>query len=185
MKDTRFLSALRDFFYVGTADQMEISYGVIKEATNSEYPVAPIDWENEEFIFNRMFVGPTAPTAPFISSLYIDPNEEVQGNITREVREFYNSIGLSLPQAGTIPEDSLPLEFDTCRYLLHLSEELPKAKDIYHEFIDEHMTLWLPKFTEQALLSCEDSIAIRDVLILIEGWINTESGKSLLTKELS
>lgn len=185
MNQIQFVSSLRDFFHYGDEEHLKTSYDLIREAAKCPPQTTGINWENEEFIFNRLFVGPAAPKAPVIASAYIDPDEKVQGKITRDVREFYNSIGLSLHEEGNMPEDSLPFELDACLYLLKLAEQVPDITTIYQEFIDQHLALWLPKFTYTASLCCEDSVAVRDVIELMETWIINEATDLLLTKELS
>jgi len=184
MSKAELLTSFRDFFFYGNSQAMESSYQAIKDLTGTQTPLPAINWQEEEFIFNRLFVGPASPTAPFIASVYIDPEEMVQGKVTKDVRHFYESIGLSLANTGTMPEDSLPLELDACAYLLHLSKESPTAEELYQAFIDEHIALWLPLFTESALSLCERSLALRDVLNLMKSWITEESGTSI-HKELS
>jgi TorA maturation chaperone TorD len=178
------ITAFRDFFYYGRQAELERAYSVLGTYTTS-LPMDGIDWEQEEFIFNRLFVGPAAPKAPLVASVYLDPENLIQNRITAEIREFYQSIGLALPELGREPEDSLTFELDACRYLLSVSDTHPEAEEIYRAFINEHIALWLPLFIEKAKENCESSKAIRHVLGILEEWISVESEKTILHKELS
>jgi len=184
MDNVRLLEAFRDFFYHGKKEKMEESYAVMKEifAPESE---EEINWEEEEFVFNRLFIGPMRPLAPAVASCYIDPEGLVQGRITADVREFYHAIGLSLPEAGKMPEDSVEFEFDACRYLLLAGEKMPEMYEAYEGFIKEHMNLWIPEFVMQAKEHCGDSKGVRNVLNFISKWIQEESEMTLVSKELS
>lgn len=185
MEKAELFTAFRDFFHTGRSAHMQENYTAIKRLTDTPYPAQPIDWENEEFIFNRLFVGPAAPAAPFVASVYLDSHGEIQGNTTRSVRNFYRSAGLALPEEGAEPEDSLPYELDACRYLLLASELMPDAEELYRTFLCEHLALWLPEFAERALENCEDSTAVRDVLNLLNDRIRNESADLLQNEELS
>ena len=178
------ITAFRDFFYDGRQAELEKAYAVLGTYTTS-LPCDGIDWEQEEFIFNRLFVGPAAPKAPMVASVYLDSENLIQNRITAQIREFYQSIGLALPEQGREPEDSLAFELDACRYLLAVSDTTPEAEEIYRAFINEHISLWLPLFIEKAKENCEGSIAVKHVLSLLEEWISGESVKTILHKELS
>ncbi|PLX68579.1 MAG: hypothetical protein C0603_05350 [Denitrovibrio sp.] len=183
MDRVKLLEAFRDFFHYGTLDRLIDSYAVIKTESNTTIP-ADIDWQEEEYTFNRLFVGPSTPLAPAVASVYLDPEGQIQGKVTSQVRDFYDSIGLELPEIGSEPEDSLAYEFDVCRYLLLLIKEVPEIIEAYDEFINEHMKLWLPQFVQRGLENCGDSVAIRDVLGLINEWIKKESEMTDMSKEL-
>jgi len=129
MQNPELLSAIRDFFYYGTEEKLKRSYSDILRLTDNKESV-DIDWEREEFIFNRLFVGPAKPSAPPIASVYIDPEEAVQGSVTREVRAFYRSVGLSLAEEGVMPEDTLALELDACSSLKTHLRHLISIKDL-------------------------------------------------------
>lgn len=181
MEQIKRIEALRDFFYVGTQDALKASYGVLELSQSA----TSIDWDQEEFLFNRLFVGPATPIAPAVASVYLDPEGQIQGRITQQVREFYENIGVSLPEMGREPEDSLVYELDACRVLLLLNEKIEEAGDVYQGFIDEHLAEWLPEFIEKSLAHCADSVAVKNVLENLLDWIVTESEKTILSKELS
>ena len=183
MQNVMLIEAFRDFFYYGQSSQMRKAYATITAECGHDAQPGKINWELEEFTFNRLFVGPMAPLAPAIASVYLDPEGLIQGSVTKEIRNFYRSIGLSLEEVGREPEDSLAYELDACRYLLLLSREEPEAQKIYDQFINEHLSHWFFKFYSRAIEHCAESVAVRNVLILLLTWLNTETGKTLQYKE--
>jgi len=185
MEKIKLLEGLRDFFFYGTEDKLKESYERILKASDAQLQSDGIDWENEEFTFNRLFVGPATPLSSAVASIYLDPDGHIQGRVTKQVREFYDCVGLSLADEGREPEDSIAYEFDACRYLLILGNELPEMVDAYKEFINEHMALWLPEFTRRGVENCGNSIAVKRVLELVSEWIINESELTLVSKELS
>lgn len=178
------VTAFRDFFYHGREKELKNAYNLLVNLTNST-PDESIDWEQEEFIFNRLFVGPAAPEAPMVASVYLDPENLIQNRTTSEIREFYEAIGLSIPDIGREPEDSLAYELDACRYLLSLYPSHLEAEEAYHVFIDEHLSEWLPLFISRAKENSRGSKGISKVLDLLDEWISQESAKRVSHKELS
>lgn len=144
---------------------------------------ANIDWEMEEFVFNRLFIGPAAPIAPKVASVYLDPEGCIQGRITGQVKGFYESVGLCLADMGREPEDTLEYELDACRYLLLLSEEVPEALEAYREFMNGHIALWVPLFAGRALCQCGGSYGVKRVLEKLSEWVLNESDVTLVSKE--
>ncbi|PLX68851.1 MAG: hypothetical protein C0602_08395 [Denitrovibrio sp.] len=185
MDKVQLIEAIRDFFYYGRSEEMRESYSKIHNITGVGTPPEKINWEEAEFLFNKLFVGPAKPIAPPIASVYLDPEEIVQGRVTASVREFYNTIGLSLEEAGSRPEDSIEYELDACRYLLLLGEQVPEALDAYEGFINEHMNMWVGEFAEKGMNHCEDGSPVKDVLRLLASFIEQESKMTVKSKEMS
>ena len=184
MDRVKLLEAFRDFFYYGRKEQLQEAYtniaALVGNGTNSK----EIDWDQEEFIFNRLFTGPMTPLAPAVASVYLDPEGLIQGPVTAEIRKFYASIGLRLDEVGREPEDSLAYELDACRHLLLLGGKEPEAAEVYSNFIDEHIALWIPEFCARAMEHCAESVAVREVLMLLSDWVGSETGNSTQNKEM-
>ncbi len=83
------LEAFRDFFHYGSKESLREAY----------ITIAAVVWHcqqftkrstgiMEEFTFNRLFVGPMAPQAPAVASVYLDPEGLIQGAVTAEVRDI-------------------------------------------------------------------------------------------------
>lgn len=184
MDRVKLIEAFRDFFYYGTKDSLQESFYNIHSISGRSLVPETIDWEQEEFTFNRLFIGPMTPLAPAVASVYLDPEGLIQGRVTREVREFFKLIGLSLPNIGSEPEDSIAFELDACRFLLLLCDKEPLAGEMYQGFINEHLALWIPEFSSRALEYCTESVAVKSVLVLLSQWVHKESGMTLTTKEV-
>ncbi len=185
MDRIKLIEAFRDFFYYGKKKTLKASYSTISHISGTNLKPETIDWEQEEFAFNRLFIGPMTPLAPAVASFYLDPEQLIQGWVTAKVRDFYQTIGLSLPEIGREPEDSIAYELDACRYLLHLGKTEAVAKEAYNGFINEHMALWVPQFATLALEQCGDSLVMREVLVLLSDWVQKESVVISTTKEVS
>lgn len=184
MDRVKLIEAFRDFFHYGTKESLQESFCNIHSISGTYLEPENIDWEQEEFIFNRLFIGPMTPLAPAVASVYLDPEGLIQGRVTREVREFFKFIGLCLPNIGSEPEDSIAYELDACRFLLLLCDKEPKAGEMYQEFMSEHLALWIPDFSTRALEYCSESVAVKSVLVLLSEWVLKESGMTLTTKEV-
>ncbi|MBM9604166.1 TorD/DmsD family molecular chaperone [Desulfopila inferna] len=184
MNRVNLLEAFRDFFYYGRKERLQQAYINIVAACKTDSDAEVIDWDQEEFIFNRLFIGPMTPTAPAVASIYLDPEGLIQGPVTAQVRSFYDSIGLGLEEVGREPEDSLAYELDACRHLLLLGVNIPDALELYHNFLHEHIALWVPDFTARAMKHCSESVAVRKVLILLSEWVENEICVTAQQKEM-
>jgi TorA maturation chaperone TorD len=164
------LENLRDFFYFGTQDTMKQAYEEICRI-NGDEPSAT-DWVDEEYCFNRLFVGPKTPTAPMLASYYLETDSSYNGHITKCVKTLYRTIGLELPENIHMPEDSLPFELDACRYLQKLAEVTQEASAISGYFIKNHMNEWVHLFlfrTEQE----EKTPAVEYMLFILKRWMTS------------
>jgi len=184
--DTKILEAFRDFFHYGRKEQLRQAYTKISALSDSGSTSDPekIDWDLEEFTFNRLFVGPMAPMAPTVASVYLEPEGLIQGDVTAKVRTFYESIGLRIDEQGSEPEDSLAYELDACRHLQLLASKVPEASEVYGAFIHEHIALWVPEFVIRARKHCQESVAVKDVLTLLSEWVLNETGNTTQDKEI-
>jgi TorA maturation chaperone TorD len=184
MDRVKLLEAFRDFFYYGRKEQLRDAYINIAALCEKGARPKEINWDQEEFIFNRLFTGPMTPLAPAVASIYLDPEGLIQGPVTAEIRKLYASIGLGLEEVGREPEDSLAYELDACRYLLLLGRKDPEVAEVYSNFIDEHIALWVPEFCARAMEHCAESVAVRNVLRLLSEWVDSETGNSKQQKEM-
>ena len=184
MDNAQILEAFRDFFHYGRKEHMRQAYSKISALSNTSSDPQNIDWDLEEFTFNRLFIGPMAPLAPAVASVYLDPEGLIQGNVTAEIRTFYESIGLRIDEVGSEPEDSLSYELDACRHLYLLASKVPEATEVYEAFIHEHIALWVPEFSNRAIEHCQESVAVKDVLMLFSEWVDNEIGNTTQDKEM-
>ena len=145
----RILTCLRDFFLARQpSDIAEASIALSRECTAS-VPLAATDWQDAEFVFNKLFVGPQALLAPPYASIYLESDPHVMGETTLMVRRLYQTVGLVSPWEGKVPDDHIALELDAC---LHMRSGLQQSGstelgDVYSYFLNEHMVRWVPAFT--------------------------------------
>lgn len=125
--------ALRDFFLCSNAAEFASFW---QSFTGSEL-ASPAELE---FEFNRLFVGPTSPSAPPYASVYLEKEPRLMGQTTMQVRALYRSMALAAPQG--MPDDFLPYEIEA--WLL-LDEMDQAAKGWFLA----HLGAWLPLFLER------------------------------------
>ncbi len=185
MDRVKLLEAFRDFFHYGRKEQLKDSYTTITAVCTTDTNRENINWDAEEFVFNRLFVGPMSPLAPAVASVYLEPEGLIQGSVTAEIRNFYMSIGLALEDVGREPEDCIAYELDACRHLLLMGKELPEADETYNAFIREHMAAWVPEFSRRAIENCGESVAVKEVLVLLSQWLASETYTIGQNKEMA
>lgn len=165
------LAALRDFFHAADAGSLKAGY----ESLAAHLPLPPAGffrWELEEFAFNRLFIGPQEPLAPFFASAYLDPEQRLMGDTTMGVRAVYEAAGLTLPEGASLPDDALPYELDACRVLSALAASgVAEAHDLLTYFKEEHIARWVPRMIERAHASGHISPALIQVLQTTANWI--------------
>jgi len=164
------LEQLRDFFYFGTQDTMKQAYHEMCRI-NDEKP-SETDWVEEEYCFNRLFVGPATPAAPMLASYYLETDMAYNGHITKCVKNLYYTIGLEMPESVNMPEDSLPFELDACRYLTQLNRVAKEASEIRKYFIKNHMNEWVGLFLNRTEHE-QKTPAVDYMLFILKRWINS------------
>ena len=175
------IEAFRDFFHYGTKEKMQEAYARITQAESGAD--SGINWDEEEFLFNRLFIGPMPPKAPMAASVYLDPEGRINGEITEKVKSIYENAGLSLTAKGRIPEDLLPAELDACCLIRRLKEADGNFTELYEQLTALHMYLWIPRFVERAKEHADESSAVVHVLNLLNGWIKNEVTSMVMSKE--
>ena len=147
--DMESVAALRDFFLARNSPELEQAYGELAKNFPENVPAVE-NWEEVEFAFNRLFVGPAALEAPPFASVYVDTEPLVMGKTTLEVREMYASIGLESPWKNRLPDDHISLELDAALAMNHvaLRTGLAEMYDLRIRFL-EHMDRWVSKFVDR------------------------------------
>lgn len=164
------LEYLRDFFYFGTQDRMQRAYEQLCSLNGDT--TAETDWAEEQYCFNRLFVGPASPLAPIVASFYLEEDGAYNGQTTKCVRDIYQLIGLELPEDTSIPEDSLPMELDACRYLILISRVTDEAVSVYGYFVRNHLNEWIHLFLEKTDRQ-EKTPAVEYMLFILKRWVKS------------
>ena len=120
------LAALRDFFWAPNGAALRQAYADLAATAALTSAVSmpgqadeeSTDWQAVEFAFNRFFVGPQAVIAPPFASIYLDPEPQLMGRTTLQVRDLYRLLNLQPAGAGVIPDDHISFELDLYRQLL-------------------------------------------------------------------
>ena len=143
------LAALRDFFLGPDAAALQSAAERLAQAGGSSCPVA--DWNEAEYAFNRLFVGPMAPQAPPFASVYLETEPILMGSSTLQARHIYQMVGLVCPWQGTVPDDHLSLELDACLRIRQAAVEQASLDltEIYAYFLIQHLANWLPLFSSR------------------------------------
>jgi TorA maturation chaperone TorD len=139
-------AALREFF-------ASVNGGDLKKAAAdiSKHFDLPLDtttdWTEAEYEFNRLFVGPSAVSAPPYASAY-ENTPTLMGKSTLEVRNAYRVLGLAVPDRGATPDDHIAYELDAVLAFeaAVASGDNKDVVELRKWFLSEHMGEWVPKF---------------------------------------
>lgn len=167
---------LRDFFISCRSSEIAeacVSLSRIRSASES---VATVNWQDVEFAFNRLFIGPQAIQAPPFASIYLESEHCVMGQTTLTVRRLYQTVGLVSPWKGKLPDDHISLELDAC---VNMRIGLQKSgssqlRDIYSYFLNEHMALWVPTFVARIIEAKASLPVINWVGKELDDWLVNE-----------
>jgi TorA maturation chaperone TorD len=149
----------------------------------------PGHWQEAEYAFNRLFVGPMAVPAPPYASAWLETEPRLMGEAAMDMRALYHALGRAVPGEGTAPDDHLSFELDAALALLALrgagnrivssSEPAPAAasstpaadvEDAWRWLVAEHMGAWVPRFVQRALAEPGVPPAIARALAMLLCW---------------
>jgi putative dimethyl sulfoxide reductase chaperone len=176
------LSALRNFFLARTGKDLAAACATLANHKGTTPGPATFDsryWEEAEFVYNRLFVGPMALQAPPYASYYLEPEPQLMGRSTLKVRRLYEMAGLVSSLQGFLPDDHLGVELDAALGLLTLAErfdaEEPRA--LWRYFLHEHLASWVPRFLDQARKAETGHPAVDLALDRLETWLKDQGTK--------
>ncbi len=166
------LEALRDFFIARNEVQLAAAYAALNMAVSFDLPSVN-DWEALEFSFNRLFIGPMAPFAPFFASVYLEPEPQVMGKSTLITRQIFEMLGLQSPWQESLPDDHLSLELDACIRLLTIRQahSSPEVEDLWNYFLQEHLAQWLPSWFKRVRAAENLPAAILITIDVLAAWL--------------
>ncbi len=185
MKQDNTLISLRDFFLAKDAAGLAAACAAM---ANGEGPMPgagvnadPADyWEQAEFAFNRLFVGPMALEAPPYGSYYLEPEPQLMGKTTLQVRCVYEMAGLESPLQGHTPDDHLGVELDAALALKTMARETGREEPqaLWRWFLHEHLAVWLPEFLDKARAAKTRHPAVDMALQRLGAWLDRERRKT-------
>ncbi|TKB10388.1 molecular chaperone [Desulforhopalus sp. IMCC35007] len=169
------IEAIRDFFLAGDAGKLKRSYQQLSGSFEATPPVVE-DWQEVEFAFNRLFVGPAALEAPPFSSVYLDAQGLVMGQTTMAVRQMYAALGLESPWKNSLPDDHISLELDAALAMNHVLKKLghSEIQELHARFMN-HMTRWVPLFADRVLTAPSRHPAINHVVLCLSDWLDKQT----------
>ncbi len=110
--------------------------------------------------FARLFIGPKYPPAIPYASFYLSESKTVMTNTTIEVRKRYLDAGMAVKDLYSTPDDHIGIELEFVSYLtertIELFEDRQRAEasrlfEIKNDFVNEHMSLWVPAFVDRLM----------------------------------
>ncbi|EGY24946.1 cytoplasmic chaperone TorD family protein [Desulfovibrio sp. A2] len=154
-------TALRDFFFAANGASLRRAFEAL--ALPDAPPLPPVAaWDEEEYLFNRLFVGPGPVAVPPYASVYLEPERRLMGEATLFAREAYAALGLASPWQGSVPDDHIGLELDAALAVFDALRQgrtdvsptgtpRPAAEDLaawWDAFVAGHMAAWVPSFLD-------------------------------------
>ena len=176
------LLALRNFFLARTGKDLAAACATLADPKVTIPGPGDSDdryWEEAEFVFNRLFVGPMALQAPPYASYYLEPEPQLMGQSTLKVRRLYEMAGLVSSLQGFLPDDHLGVELDAALGLLALAErfDVEEPSALWRYFLHEHLASWVPRFLDQARNAETGHPAVDLALDRLEAWLNDQGTK--------
>jgi putative dimethyl sulfoxide reductase chaperone len=173
------LAALRNFFLAGSGEELTSACIALANTKGKPTDMGDMDWEEAEFAFNKLFVGPMALQAPPYASYYLEAEPQLMGENTLKVRRLYDMAGLISPLQGHLPDDHLGVELDAALGLLSTTERLDaqEPRALWRYFLHDHLQTWLPQFLNQARSAETGHPAVDLALDHLEAWLNDQETK--------
>lgn len=165
-------AALRDFFFATNGAVLRRAFEALALPGSPPLPPVPA-WDEEEYLFNRLFVGPGPVAAPPYASVYLETERRLMGEAALFAREAYAALGLASPWQGSLPDDHIGLELDAALAVYaalrqdapgpadspapHTPEPSglpargPAPEDLaswWDAFVAGHMAVWVPSFLD-------------------------------------
>jgi TorA maturation chaperone TorD len=177
------LEALRDFFMAQNAAGLAAAYDRLVTSAPEAAPAVP-DWPSVEFAFNRLFVGPKALLAPPFASVYLEPEPQLMGRSTLNVRYLYQMMGLTSPWQNSLPDDHLGLELDAYYQLQTVLSQInsTELKALQEYFLIGHLNRWLPQFISRVKAAPEIPAPIIFLVDQLNAWLQAEVSNLKVTK---
>lgn len=168
------VTALRDFFMANNRPELRSAYLALAQAAPAAAPRG-IAWDELEFAFNRLFVGPKALFAPPYASVYLEPAPQLMGRTTLKMREFYQLLTLASPERQQLPEDHLGLELDAYRQLQIAAAQVNSPElHVLLGYLCQHLGQWVPHFVARVHRAAGTPPALLFVVDQLAQWLAAE-----------
>ena len=176
------LLALRNFFLARTGKDLAAACVTLANHKVTLQDLTEFDdsyWEEAEFVFNKLFVGPMALLAPPYASYYLEPEPQLMGKSTLKVRRLYEMAGLVSSVQDFLPDDHLGVELDAALGFLTLAErfDVEEPRALWRYFLHEHLESWVPRFLDLARSAETGHPAVDLALDRLETWLEDQGTK--------
>jgi TorA maturation chaperone TorD len=96
--------------------------------------------------YARLFLGPFEILAPPYASFYLEPDQQIMGQVSQEVAHAYASAGLEPGEGPREAPDHVALEWEFVYFLTHRHVTTGNTDwlDRRNTFVVTHMLQWLP-----------------------------------------
>lgn len=158
---------LRDFYIYGDSQRLK---NKAKELALLPAEQPDQQWQEAEYDFNRLFVGPAALQAPPYSSVYLGDEPLIMGATTLHVRELMESLGLTVSREDNIPDDHISYELELAVLLFINARSTPGFAPLLQRFVSQHLTLWVPMFIEK-ITNNASSAVMKMAALELSHWI--------------
>ena len=122
-----------------------------------------LEHEQEEYF--RLFSGPGSIIAPPWESFYTSREQILFGESTFQVRGSYRQFGLKYKNENRYPDDHLIIELE---FMMAINQEYTAANmtssqvikliEKQLEFLEQHLSLWIPHFCDRVLAHTESKL---------------------------
>jgi putative dimethyl sulfoxide reductase chaperone len=175
--EARLTLAVRDFFIAQNAAELRTAVTELPPSWQDER-LHDADWDQAEFAFNRLFVGPMALEAPPYASIYLEDEPQVMGRTTMLVRSVYEMVGLVSPWKNTLPDDHVSLELDAALALHRLLQAAPpsvrgQVAELRGFFLEEHVQVWMPRFCARIEAAPSATPVLLNVAAALRQWLGS------------
>ncbi|WP_165044765.1 molecular chaperone [Adlercreutzia sp. ZJ138] len=112
--------------------------------------------------YAELFIGPRPPKAPLYESMYRGCPRRLLTQVTRQVRDTYESCGFTVAKRNRIPDDHIGYELEFAANLCAREalaweedrvEEAVSWQSMRHEFLEEHVSQWIGGFASAVELA--------------------------------
>lgn len=167
----------RHFFAASDTASLKNALSTLHNTTSSfsDNEFAALDFEQEEYTFNRLFVGPEVPLAPPYASVWLNKEKLLMTQETLRVREFLSLLGVQAPTG--MPDDYLVLELEAylmLRELEKMSADKQAVKVALIWLVKQHWQWWLPAFIKTALAAPGLTPGVKIMMKKFEHWSQCE-----------
>ncbi|BCB96220.1 dehydrogenase [Dissulfurispira thermophila] len=155
----------------------EINHGLkimIDSAKNNLHRLD--EWLEELALeYARLFIGPKNPPAVPYASFYLSESHSLMTEETIDVRKRYLEANMAVKNLYSIPDDHIGIELEFIYYLTQKiielfeqgqREDASRLFEIRSNFLSEHVSQWVPFFSDKVLDSTQEDFYKGAALIL-------------------